>query len=60
MLDGCHLLRRTMVGMPVQVVEDHATLAERIGEGLRNAGMAVAAPEPEHRPETTAAGAAPD
>ncbi|WP_203920290.1 response regulator transcription factor [Rugosimonospora africana] len=27
--------------MRVLVVEDHATLAERIGEGLRDAGMAV-------------------
>jgi DNA-binding response OmpR family regulator len=30
-----------MVGMRVLVVEDHATLAERIGEGLRDAGLAV-------------------
>ncbi|GAA2350365.1 response regulator transcription factor [Dactylosporangium salmoneum] len=30
-----------MVGMRVLVVEDHATLAGRIGEGLRDAGMAV-------------------
>jgi DNA-binding response OmpR family regulator len=30
-----------MVAMRVLVVEDHATLAERIGEGLRDAGMAV-------------------
>jgi len=29
------------VGMRVLVVEDHATLAARIGEGLRDAGMAV-------------------
>ena len=27
--------------MRVLVVEDHAALAERIGEGLRDAGMAV-------------------
>jgi len=30
-----------MVAMRVLVVEDHATLAARIGEGLRDAGMAV-------------------
>jgi DNA-binding response OmpR family regulator len=30
-----------MSGMRVLVVEDHATLAERIGEGLRDAGLAV-------------------
>src|SRR3954462_12501085 len=29
------------VGMRVLVVEDHVTLAARIGEGLRDAGMAV-------------------
>ena len=29
------------VGMRVLVVEDHAALAERIGEGLRDAGLAV-------------------
>src|SRR5262245_33994735 len=29
------------VGMRVLVVEDHVKLAERIGEGLRDAGMAV-------------------
>lgn len=32
---------RTMGGMRVLVVEDHVTLAARIGEGLRDAGMAV-------------------
>jgi len=30
-----------MVAMRVLVVEDHVTLADRIGEGLRDAGMAV-------------------
>ena len=30
-----------MVAMRVLVVEDHTTLADRIGEGLRDAGMAV-------------------
>jgi DNA-binding response OmpR family regulator len=30
-----------MVGMRVLVVEDHVTLADRIGEGLRDAGLAV-------------------
>src|SRR3954454_5192292 len=38
---GCHVRRRTMWCMRVLVVEDHATLAARIGEGLRDAGMAV-------------------
>src|SRR3954454_16417726 len=38
---GCHVRRRTMWCMRVLVVEDHATLAARIAEGLRDAGMAV-------------------
>src|SRR3984957_5145950 len=29
------------VGMRVLVVEDHATLADRIGQGLRQAGLAA-------------------
>jgi DNA-binding response OmpR family regulator len=41
MSDRCHLGRRTMGAMRVLVVEDHTTLAARIGEGLRDAGMAV-------------------
>src|SRR4051794_1788405 len=41
MSDGCHARRGTMSGMRVLVVEDHAPLAARIGEGLRDAGMAV-------------------
>src|ERR1700716_1190925 len=41
MLDGCHAGRHTMGEMRVLVVEDHATLAGRIVQGLRQAGMAV-------------------
>src|SRR6266536_3814121 len=41
MSDGCHSRRRTMGGMRVLVVEDHVTLAARLGEGLRDAAMAV-------------------
>src|SRR5215472_13889333 len=33
--------RRTILSMRVLVVEDHATLADRIAQGLRQAGMAV-------------------
>src|ERR1700716_1831516 len=40
MLDGCHAGRHTMGEMRVLVVEDHATLAGRIVQGLRQAGMA--------------------
>src|SRR5207247_2249967 len=41
MSDGCHLERRILSAMRVLVVEDHATLAGRIAQGLRQAGMAV-------------------
>src|SRR5947209_9057828 len=41
MSDGCHLDRRILRRMRVLVVEDHATLAGRIAQGLRQAGMAV-------------------
>ncbi len=41
MLDGRHLEARILGGMRVLVVEDHATLAGRIAQGLRQAGMAV-------------------
>jgi DNA-binding response OmpR family regulator len=37
----CHVGRRILRGMRVLVVEDHATLAGRIAQGLRQAGMAV-------------------
>src|SRR6188474_1635530 len=39
--DGCHAERRILVRMRVLVVEDHATLAGRIAQGLRQAGLAV-------------------
>jgi DNA-binding response OmpR family regulator len=41
MSDGCHLKRRILSAMRVLVVEDHATLAGLIAQGLRQAGMAV-------------------
>jgi DNA-binding response OmpR family regulator len=41
MSNGCHLDRRILGLMRVLVVEDHATLAGRIAQGLRRAGMAV-------------------
>src|SRR6185312_10422428 len=41
MSDGCHLDRRILRWMRVLVVEDHARLAGRIAQGLRQAGMAV-------------------
>src|ERR1700733_12108783 len=41
MLDGFHAGRRILIGMRVLLVEDHATLAGRIAERLRNAGLAV-------------------
>src|SRR6202451_3541101 len=41
MLDGFHAGRRILIGMRVLLVEDHATLAGRIAQGLRRAGMAV-------------------
>src|ERR1700689_130122 len=41
MLDGFHAGRRILIGMRVLLVEDHATLAGRIAQGLRQAGMAV-------------------
>ena len=40
MSSGCHVGRR-IAGIRVLVVEDHATLAGRIAQGLRQAGMAV-------------------
>src|SRR2546430_7918039 len=40
-LHGCHADRRILVEMRVLVVEDHATLAGRIAQGLRQAGMAA-------------------
>src|SRR6478609_9911003 len=41
MSNGCHVDRRILGWMRVLVVEDHATLAGRIAQGLRQAGMAV-------------------
>ena len=41
MLHGCQACLRMMAVMRVLVVEDHATLAGRIAQGLRQAGMAV-------------------
>lgn len=41
MSNGCHVDRRILGGMRVLVVEDHVTLAGRIAQGLRQAGMAV-------------------
>src|SRR5689334_5541904 len=41
MSNGCHLDRRILGWMRVLLVEDHATLAGRIAQGLRQAGMAV-------------------
>jgi DNA-binding response OmpR family regulator len=38
---GCHVDRRILAGMRVLVVEDHATLAGRIAQGLRQVGMAT-------------------
>jgi DNA-binding response OmpR family regulator len=38
---GCHMSQRILGWMRVLVVEDHATLAGRIAQGLRQAGMAV-------------------
>ena len=41
MSNGCHVDRRILGRMRVLVVEDHVTLAGRIAQGLRQAGMAV-------------------
>jgi DNA-binding response OmpR family regulator len=41
MSEGCHLGRRILNAMRVLVVEDHTTLAARVAQGLRQAGMAV-------------------
>src|SRR6478609_1299232 len=41
MSNGCHVDRRILGWMRVLVVEDHSTLADRIAQGLRQAGMAV-------------------
>jgi len=41
MSNECHVDRRILRRMRVLVVEDHATLAGRIAQGLRQAGMAV-------------------
>ena len=41
MSDGCHVDRRILARMRVLVVEDHAMLAGRIAQGLRQAGIAV-------------------
>src|SRR5881392_2064441 len=41
MSDECHVDRRILGRMRVLVVEDHVTLAGRIAQGLRQAGMAV-------------------
>ena len=41
MSNGCHVDRRILGGMRVLVVEDHVTLACRIAQGLRQAGIAV-------------------
>jgi DNA-binding response OmpR family regulator len=41
MSDGCHVDQRILGRMRVLVVEDHATLAGRIAQGLGQAGMAV-------------------
>jgi DNA-binding response OmpR family regulator len=41
MSDECHFNRRILGRMRVLVVEDHMTLAGRIAQGLREAGMAV-------------------
>jgi DNA-binding response OmpR family regulator len=41
MSNGCHVDVRILGRMRVLVVEDHVTLAGRIAQGLRQAGMAV-------------------
>jgi DNA-binding response OmpR family regulator len=41
MSNECHVDRRILGRMRVLVVEDHVTLAGRIAQGLRQAGMAV-------------------
>jgi DNA-binding response OmpR family regulator len=41
MSNGCHVDGRILSAMRVLVVEDHGTLAGRIAQGLRQAGMAV-------------------
>ena len=41
LLGGCHPRRAHNVYVRVLVVEDHVALANRIGQGLRNAGFAV-------------------
>ena len=41
MSNGCHVDGRILGRMRVLVVEDHVTLAGRIAQGLRQAGMAV-------------------
>jgi DNA-binding response OmpR family regulator len=41
MSNGCHVAQRILRWMRVLVVEDHATLAGRIAQGLRQAGLAV-------------------
>src|SRR5689334_24998353 len=41
MSNGCHIDRRILGWMRVLLVEDHTTLAGRIAQGLRQAGMAV-------------------
>jgi DNA-binding response OmpR family regulator len=41
MSDECHVDRRILARMRVLVVEDHAMLAGRIAQGLRQAGIAV-------------------
>jgi DNA-binding response OmpR family regulator len=41
MSNGCHVDQRILAQMRVLVVEDHVTLAGRIAQGLRQAGMAV-------------------
>jgi hypothetical protein len=39
--DRCHVRRRTLGVMRVLVADDHVILADRIAEGLRDAGRAV-------------------
>jgi CheY-like chemotaxis protein len=41
MLHGCHATPRILLEMRVLVVEDHATLAGRIAQGLRQVGIAA-------------------
>ena len=41
MSNGCHTARRILRWMRVLVVEDHVTLAGRIAQGLRQAGLAA-------------------